>query len=207
MSPSVKVFAVSVAVCSTILLATLKVASSQMRESKLQALEKRAQAIYGILEATSAYIASQNNQSEFIKKVTTARSERSLTDEEKDEILRQSPFFAAFRIGTENAAQDLYQFRVFSSRPRNPKYLAVAEEVEVFKQFLENPNLKEYRQVTESSLTIYRPVRAQQAHGCLACHGSPTESPYGNGRDVLNYPMEDMKDGDLLGVFAIKSDF
>lgn len=37
------------------------------------------------------------------------------------------------------------------------------------------------------------------------CHGHPSTSPWGNGKDILGYQFEDMKDGDIKGIFVIKS--
>jgi methyl-accepting chemotaxis protein len=39
----------------------------------------------------------------------------------------------------------------------------------------------------------------------MSCHGNPVNSPWHNGKDILGYQMENMKDGDLKGTFTVIS--
>ena len=48
-------------------------------------------------------------------------------------------------------------------------------------------------------------MRLSEKQGCLECHGDPKTSPWGNGKDILGYPMENYKDNELEGLFIIKS--
>lgn len=72
-------------------------------------------------------------------------------------------------------------------------------------RFENDPSLQEIVTKTEEEIIVSRPVRLSEAQGCLNCHGHPSQSPWGNGNDVLGYKMEDWKDGKLHGVFAIHS--
>ena len=42
---------------------------------------------------------------------------------------------------------------------------------------------------------------------CLTCHGNPANSPNGDGRDYLGLTMENMKVGDLAGIFVLRAPF
>jgi methyl-accepting chemotaxis protein len=54
-----------------------------------------------------------------------------------------------------------------------------------------------------NTLTLARPVRISE--GCLECHGDPSTSPTHNGRDILGFPMENMRVGDIKGAFVLKA--
>ncbi|HTW66451.1 MAG TPA: methyl-accepting chemotaxis protein [Bryobacteraceae bacterium] len=54
-----------------------------------------------------------------------------------------------------------------------------------------------------NTLILARPVRI--AAGCLACHGDPSTSPTHNSRDILGFPMENMRIGDIKGAFVLKA--
>ena len=129
-----------------------------------------------------------------------------MSKEDKEVVLKQVPIVAAMKIGAKDAEKDNYEFRVFSDEPRNEGNRATSEEKVIFDKFYSDKNLHEYISDTDESITVYRPVRLKKEIGCFACHGDPKTSPWGNGRDVLGYKMENWEDGKLHGVFAIKTD-
>ena len=53
------------------------------------------------------------------------------------------------------------------------------------------------------TLVLARPVRL--AASCLSCHGDPAKSATGDGRDVLGFPMENMKLGEIKGAFVLEA--
>jgi methyl-accepting chemotaxis protein len=54
-----------------------------------------------------------------------------------------------------------------------------------------------------SRLILARPVRLRGT--CLQCHGDPSSSPAHNGRDVLGFAMDGMREGDIKGAFVLKA--
>ncbi len=54
-----------------------------------------------------------------------------------------------------------------------------------------------------NTLILARPVRTLA--GCLECHGDPAASPTHDGRDMLGFPMENMRVGDIKGAFVLKA--
>lgn len=129
-----------------------------------------------------------------------------MTDEDKVLVLQQVPIFAAMKIGSEDAAKEHYQFRVFSNEPRRAENKATVSEMEIFSKFENDPNLKEWVEKDSHIVTVYRPVCLTANHGCFTCHGDPATSPWKNGKDILGYQMENWKEGKLHGVFAISND-
>ncbi len=167
----------------------------------------KSNAIHLRLNAATDYIASQGGLAPIVEKMKTKyKSSDDLTKEDKENVLKQVPIVAAMKIGAKDAHLDNYEFRIFSDEPRNEGNKANADELAIFKKFEMDKNLKEHVLDTGDFITVFRPVRLTKVQGCFTCHGDPKESPWGNGRDILGYKMENWEDGKLHGVFAIKTD-
>ena len=164
-------------------------------------------AIHLRLDAATGYIGNQGGLIPVIERMKSKyKSADQITKEDKEIILKQVPIVAAMKIGAKDSDLDDYKFQIFSDAPRNEGNNATPEELVIFKKFEADPNLKEHIMNTGEFITVYRPVRLTKALGCFACHGDPKESPWGNGRDILGYKMENWQEGKLHGVFAIKTE-
>jgi methyl-accepting chemotaxis protein len=175
-------------------------------------IEEKANTIHSRLEAATDYVANQNGLVTIIEKFRVKykvagveHPEKSLTENDKLDVLKQVPIFAAMKIAAKNAEQEHYKFRVFSDEPRRKENMATPEEKIIFDRFLNDPTLKKYSEKSGDILTVYKPVRLTEKQGCLNCHGAPETSPWGNGTDILGLKMENWKDGKLHGVFAIST--
>lgn len=167
----------------------------------------KSHAIHLRLDASTKYVATQNGLGPIIERMKEKyKSPDEMSKEDKENVLKQVPIVAAMKIGAMDADKDSYEFRVFSDEARNEGNRADAKELEIFKLFEKNSSLKEHIINDGNFLTVYRPVHLSESQGCLNCHGDPVTSPWGNGRDILGYKMENWKDGKLHGVFAIKTD-
>lgn len=176
------------------------------REFRMGLIEK-SRTIHARLDVAAKYVANQGGLETMLdiyaKKYTDSSE---LTDEDKRTILQQVPIYAAMKIGADSSEQEHYSFRVFSDQPRRKENMATPEEMTIFKKFESDPSLNELVSDNGNAVIVYRPVRLKESFGCLTCHGHPSKSPWGNGKDILGYPMEDWKDGKLHGVFAISND-
>ena len=169
-------------------------------------LADNARIVHSRLDVASKYVANQGGLKTIIDHyLQKYKSSDQLTEEDKIVVLKQVPIYAAMKIGSEDAEKEHYQFRVFSDEPRNKDNQATPEELIVFKKFEANPNLPEVAVDNGTTVTVFRPVRLTEKHGCFNCHGDPSTSPWHNGKDILGYKMEDWKEGKLHGVFAISS--
>ncbi|MEN0059670.1 MAG: DUF3365 domain-containing protein, partial [Bdellovibrio sp.] len=170
-------------------------------------LIQKSRTIHSRLDVAAKYVANQGGlQTMSDRYVQKYQDSSQLTDNDKKVILQQVPIYAAMKIGAEDADKEQYKFRVFSNEPRRKENLATADEMEIFKKFEADPSLGELVSDSGDIITVYRPVRLRDSLGCMTCHGHPSKSPWGNGKDTLGYPMEDWKDGRLHGVFAISND-
>lgn len=186
-------------------LAAILVGSGRIKsEGEIQLVEK-SRAILSRLEAVRSYVASQGGLKRTIDDLVQKHPDGKISDEVKQEILKQVPIFASMKVGNESAALEHYSFRVFSDHPRNKDNRATSEESEILKKFAADASLKELVEINSDNVKVYRPVRLSESQGCLVCHGAPSTSPWKNGNDVLGIPMEDWKDEHLHGVFTIIS--
>lgn len=194
--------ALSCVVCT---LAAVGISASKIHTQGREQLVEKSQAILSRLEAIRAYIATQGGLKEEFAATVTSFPDGKIPDEHRKHLLRKVPIFASIVVGFDSAEKDNYKFRVFAAEPRRKENLASTSELEILKRFESNPDLKEIVDANEEQVVVYRPVRLSEAQGCLLCHGHPSQSPWGNGKDILGYPMEDWKDGKLHGVFAVTS--
>jgi hypothetical protein len=92
------------------------------------------------------------------------------------------------------------------SRPgsgaRNPKN-NTNEFDAAFRSFSEGQPEYFTEDSASNMLILARPVRISE--GCLECHGDPATSPTHDGRDILGFPMENMRVGDIKGAFVLKA--
>jgi methyl-accepting chemotaxis protein len=187
--------------------AAVFVASARLHSEGVNALVSKSQAILSRLEASRKFIAGQGGLPATVERMIKEYPDGKLSDEAKLDVLKQVPIFASMKIGAEAADKEHYKFRIFADNPRNKDNTPTAEEEEILKRFLADPNLKEIIEEDTHSVHVYRPIKLSEAQGCLTCHGHPSTSPWGTGKDILGYQMEDWKDGYQHGVFMIESSF
>ena len=97
-----------------------------------------------------------------------------------------------------------FEFRVVSRPdlpPRNARYKASAGFENVFKQLGQGAREVFTEDSTHNTLILAKPVTVMA--GCMNCHGDPANSPSKDGRDVIGFPMEGMKEGDLKAAFVL----
>ena len=86
--------------------------------------------------------------------------------------------------------------------PRNPKNNG-APFADIFQAFDHGETEYFLNDGKHDTLVLAHPVRLQAS--CLSCHGDPATSPTGDGKDVLGFPMENAKVGDIKGAFILKA--
>lgn len=166
-------------------------------------LISKSRAILSRLEKTAAYVATQGGLADIIQKTKAAYPDGNLPADAKTKVLNQVPIFAALTVGSDGAKEEGYEFRVFSTEPRNKDNQATAKEAEILKQFETDATKTEIVETSSDQVIVYRPVRLSEKRGCLSCHGDPKTSPWGTGKDILGYQMENWSDGRLHAVFAV----
>ena len=122
------------------------------------------------------------------------------------DLYKTVPIVAAWKSVAGAAQKNGFNFFV-PSRPgipaRNPKNNNGAEFSAAFQAFDQGAAEYFFEDRQHDKLVLARPVRLQAS--CLSCHGDPAKSPTGDGNDVLGFPMENLKQGDLKGAFVLEA--
>jgi methyl-accepting chemotaxis protein len=132
-------------------------------------------------------------------------ADRLHTGEYRQSVMyRTVPVVAAWNAIDAVAAQEGFEFRIPKARPRNPANQPTAEEATILAQ-LERTGQAEYFRAdrASNSILLARPIRLTA--DCLACHGDPADSPTHDGKDILGFPMEGWKEGEIHGAFVLKA--
>jgi len=186
---------------------TIYISSSMLKRQGMETLERKTKAILSRMEAVRSYVANQFDFTDEQNKVKLNHPDGVLSKAAKDSVLRKVPIFASMAVGKDNADKDNYIFRVASLRARNKDNKATNLEKEFIDQFSADPSLESitHTNTETNELWVMRPVRLSEKQGCLHCHGHPSRSPWDNGKDILGYEMENYSDGDMVGMFVLKS--
>ncbi len=173
----------------------------------IENIEEKSQAILHRTEHVRDYVATQGSLPTAINEAKALYQDGNLPENIKEKIKKQVPVIAAWSVAMADADKDNYTFKIASVNPRNPKNKASEEEIAIMKRF-ENEKVEylTFEDTEQNKLRIVSPVYLNAAQGCLTCHGAPENSPFGNGKDIIGYPMENMKDGDMKGMFTIETD-
>lgn len=132
--------------------------------------------------------------------------DRSGSDK-RSRVLALIPVMNAWEILQKKARQGDFRFKAPRAGARNPQNEPDAIESKALQHFANNPLAEDFTFIDSATdeLHYFRPVRLTRQ--CEICHGDPQTSLqlWGNseGRDILGYPMENEKAGDLHGAFEI----
>ncbi|HLF96456.1 MAG TPA: methyl-accepting chemotaxis protein [Methylococcaceae bacterium] len=125
--------------------------------------------------------------------------------ERREKILAAVPSAVAWTVIRDKSVEGKFSLRVPRDGARNPENNPDVAEKEALNYFNTHPQANEYQVVEKDTVRYFRPVRLQTQ--CLLCHGDPATSKelWGrdDGKDILGYPMEGKKLGDLHGAFEI----
>lgn len=131
-------------------------------------------------------------------------AEASSGDFRSTVLYRTIPVVAAWTTLERMSAEEGYEFRVVRENPRNPANAPRDDELRLLR-LLEDGRQEHFEEDRATGKLVYvRPIRLTR--DCLSCHGDPARSPRGDGRDVLGFPMEGWREGDLRGAFILKAD-
>ena len=118
------------------------------------------------------------------------------------DLYKTVPIVAAWRSVEGAANKNGFKFLI-PARPgipaRNPKNEIGTEFSAAFQAFDKGETEFFFMDRAHDQLVLARPVRLLAS--CLSCHGDPAKSASGDGKDVLGFPMENMKEGDIKGAF------
>lgn len=200
-----KVLSVVLASCVVCTLSAIFVARYLVHENAERALLEKSSAILSRIDEAKAYVADLGILGQMFEETRIKYPDGNLPKEHKERVLKAVPIFVLFTMGYAGEKTDGYKFRIFSDQPRREEHRANAEEMEILRAFEQDPFLKETVHKSDDGkfYSVTRPIRLDERQGCMLCHGSPSMSPWKNGKDILGYQMEDMKNGALRGAYTV----
>ncbi len=118
-------------------------------------------------------------------------------------VYQTIPVVAAWNAIEQVAKQEGFDFRVPKNQARNPKNTPTADEAAILR-VLEDGGAEEYFKVdsAKNEIVYARPIKLSS--DCMLCHGDPKNSPTGDGKDVVGFPMEGWSVGQTHGAFVLK---
>ncbi|MGC8884798.1 MAG: methyl-accepting chemotaxis protein [Bryobacteraceae bacterium] len=119
-------------------------------------------------------------------------------------LYKTIPVIAAWEAVREVAQKEGFEFRVVRENPRNPANAPDESERRILAALADGRPEYFEEDAKGGKLVLARPVRLTR--DCLVCHGDPASSPRGDGRDVLGFPMEGWREGEIRGAFILKAD-
>lgn len=122
------------------------------------------------------------------------------------DFYRTIPVVSAWLAVAEAAKQEGYEFFTPTAPgvpARNPKNDNGAQFAAAFQAFSSGENEFFSEDPQTGELVLARAIHLNRS--CLSCHGDPATSPTHNGKDILGFPMEGAKLGELKGAFVLKA--
>ena len=114
------------------------------------------------------------------------------------------PVVAAWKAIEVVAQKEGYDFRVPKRQARNPKNTPTPDEEEILSYF-DGGKQEEFFKVDQARNEIVYARAIVLSGDCLDCHGDPKNSLTGDGKDIVGFPMENWKAGEVHGAFVLKS--
>ncbi|GIU75952.1 MAG: hypothetical protein KatS3mg004_3039 [Bryobacteraceae bacterium] len=126
------------------------------------------------------------------------------TDFRTTTLYKTIPVVAAWEAVRDMVQKEGFEFPVVRENPRNPANAPAESERRILNALADGR--PEYFEEGDKSgkFVLARPVRLTR--DCLVCHGDPASSPRGDGRDILGFPMEGWREGEIRGAFILKTD-
>ncbi len=115
------------------------------------------------------------------------------------------PVVAAWQAVRKSIEGTNTKFRIVRDNPRNKENLPKSDLDRKLLNAVEKEGKPEVFIVDrESGVVAYaRPVIMSQS--CMACHGSPSKSPTGDGKDLLGFQMENWSPGERRGAYVLSA--
>ncbi|MGR9051422.1 MAG: methyl-accepting chemotaxis protein, partial [Gammaproteobacteria bacterium] len=206
-SVGVKVVALTLSVLTVIALLILLVYGISEKQKLIDTEIENARHLVLISESVRDNINAKWEKGIYSAALVRQLASNSSGKEKREKVLATVPVMNAWEVLQAKAKEGGFRFKAPRIGARNTYNEADATEQKALNFFRQNPGTADYSFIDEErqELRYFRPVKL--ARQCELCHGDPSQSQslWGNseGEDILGYPMEGKKAGDLHGAFEI----
>ncbi len=183
--------------------AGLIVQHNAIQNEGIELTRRTMQAAVAEAENVRDSIATLNKQNAFNQEKLLAEFHKS-GDLRNSTIYGTIPVVAAWKAIEEVAKKEEYEFRIPKHQARNPKNNPTPDEELILKEF-EGGKQTEYFKIDKARNEIVFASPIVLSGDCLLCHGDPQRSPTGDGKDIVGFPMENWKAGEVHGAFVLKA--
>jgi methyl-accepting chemotaxis protein len=201
MTVSRKIILVSSASVALSTVVALFVQSMALHSQGIELTRNTMRASVVAAESMRASISSLRARNSF-DDAAIVQEAKSAADFRQTRLYDTVPVVAAWKSIEKVAQQEGFEFRVPKRHARNSRNEPTGPESAIL-DFLEKSGQEEYFMADRAAnLIVYaRPIRLTQ--DCLTCHGDPANSPTRDGKDVLGFPMENWREGEIHGAFVL----
>lgn len=206
-SVGTKVIAITMSVLTILAVSLLVLYAQNEKQKVIDANIQAAKQLLLVSESVRLNTIEKWNQGVFTTQHLRELIKDKSPSESKAIVVATVPVATAWDVVQEKAKEGNFRFKAPRIGARNPKNEPDAIERVALAYFQNNPMATEYKYIdTEKNEARYfRPVKLNKQ--CELCHGNPVNSQelWGNNRgmDILGYPMENKREGDLHGSFEI----
>ncbi len=204
-----------VVVMSAVVALNLVIFLGDFKENAEQMLTKQADVFTAVADAAKNHTSKLSSDGVFdldaiVEELNTTRE--SGGDYRKTKAFGTIPVVAGWKSAEEAAEKEGLGFKIASFDSRNPDNEPSADPIEgSFRtQMLTDLTSQASQGDTNSisrineetdSLHVMRPILLDST--CLMCHGNPSTSPNGDGKDILGFTMENWKAGKMHGAYEV----
>jgi len=214
LSLTVRVIGVSLLVLVTVVVVNYVVFVGKYRNSAEQAMLEKAAAFSALADETKNHVGKVNADSAFDREALLADLERvkaegrPVTDAK---IFKTIPVVAGWMAAGEAAERENIEFHITSFEARNPDNEPAAGTFEHalltdLTRQVESGGAETISRVDDATNTLHYMRAIRLTQDCLMCHGDPANSPTGDGKDIVGYPMENWDVGKMHGTYHLVMD-
>jgi len=211
-SVGVKVVAITMAVLTIVGIGILIVFANAEKQSLIDEKIESSRNLLLVSESIRDHVVKKWESGLYSPEILVNMTQNKSPATAREIILGTVPTANAWDVIEAKAKEGGFRFKAPALNPRNPPRNQPDEtERKVLEIFANDSSLKEYSIVDEEKQEIryFRPVKMVKQ--CELCHGDPATSQtlWNNdqGKDLLGYPMENRRAGDLHGAFEIITPF
>lgn len=206
-SVGVKVVAITLTALAVIAAALLLTYGLSEKQKRIDTEIQNAKNLVLVSESVRENINAKWEKGIFNINLVRQLASDSSGKEKKEKVLATVPVMNAWDVLKAKASEGGFRFKAPRVGARNPQNEADPIEQQALSFFQQNPESADFTYIDEDrqELRFFRAVKLSKQ--CEVCHGDPERSEYLwgniNGKDILGYPMEGKKAGDLHGAFEI----
>jgi len=206
-SVGTKVIVITMSTLAVLAITLLILYASYEKQKVIDTNIRAAKQVLLVSESVRNNSIAKWNQGIFTTNYLRQLIENKSASEAKALVVATVPIVTSWEVVQAKAKESGFRFKAPRIGARNPQNEPDTIEREALAFFKSNPTESEYSFFDEEKEEVryFRPVKLDKQ--CEICHGNPNTSQklWGNnqGTDILGYPMENKRAGDLHGAFEI----